>query len=268
MFFTIGTLAFFYLVLVALVAVFQRRLMYFPRCFASKLGEILAAQEGFKGWRNGGGELVGWKLSAAGNTIGSVLILHGNAGCALDRGYLASPIHEAAPLDVYLLEYPGYGSRAGSPSLDSIVNSAEEAFGLLPKDKPIYLVSESIGTGPAAYLAQKHGAQVAGMALLAPYDDLAAVGQRQMPYLPVSLLLRDRFRPSVWLQEYRGPVFILVAGSDEIIPPEFALRLHDRYAGPKRLEVVPGAGHNDVPTQSSLWWQAVLKFWQHPESNG
>jgi pimeloyl-ACP methyl ester carboxylesterase len=101
-----------------------------------------------------------------------------------------------------------------------------------------------------------------GLALLAPYDDLASVGQRQMPYLPVSWLLRDRFTPALWLKDYRGQVMLLVAGADEIIPREFALRLHDGYAGPKRLQVIEGAGHNDVAEQPSIWWQEVLKFWQ------
>jgi uncharacterized protein len=71
-----------------------------------------------------------------------VLITHGNAGCALDRGYLAGPIHEAAPIDVYILEYPGYGARAGSPDKSSLLAAGEEALGLLTNGLPCYLVGE------------------------------------------------------------------------------------------------------------------------------
>jgi len=59
---------------------------------------------------NPAGRIIGWKLSATSPPIASVLIMHGNAGCAIDRDYLAGPIHDAAPVDVYVLEYPGYGS--------------------------------------------------------------------------------------------------------------------------------------------------------------
>ena len=264
MLYTLATVLLFYGVVVAAVGLLQRRLMYFPSRFVSGVGEAIAAQEGFKPWRNAAGDGIGWRLPATGTAVGTVLVMHGNAGCALDRGYLAGPIQQTGLLEVYLLEYPGYGSRGGAPTLESILAAAEEAFGLLPKENPVYLVSESIGTGAAAYLAKMHALQVMGLALIAPYDDLASVGQRQMPYLPVSWLLRDRFTPAAWLKDYQGPVFVLVAGDDQIIPPVFAMRLYDSYAGPKRLQVIPGAGHNDIAAQSSTWWQEVLKFWQHP----
>jgi len=260
------TLVVLYALLLTVVAIFQRRLIYFPERFTAKLGAVLAAQEGFQPWKDESGRIIGWKLPAAGATggasIGTVLIVHGNAGSALNRAYLAKPLHETAALDVYILEYPGYGSREGSPSQQSLLAAAEEAFAALPKTRPTYLVSESLGAGVAAHLAKTHAVQVAGLAMLAPYNDLVSVGQRQMRFLPVSWLLRDRFAPAVWLKDYRGPAVFVVAGADEIIPPEFGKRLHDGYAGPKELQVIQGAGHNDVAGQSAEWWKKVLAFWQ------
>lgn len=240
----------------------QRKLLYYPTRHTVAAAERLAAQEGFVAWRNSGGEIVGWKIPAALPATGSVLIIHGNAGCALDRSYLARPIHEAGGLDVFVLEYPGYGARSGSPSLKSWLAAGEQAFALLPQHKPIYVVSESIGAGVAAHLAKTYPQGVAGMGMFVPYDSLPALAQSRMPLLLPYLFLRDRYQPAEWMKDYRGPVKVVVAERDEIIPAKFGQRLFDSYAGPKQLQVVPDARHNDVAEQPPEWWEGVFAFWQ------
>ena len=249
-------------------AIFQRRLIYFPRTIPPALAEPAAAELGFVPWRNPSGQIIGWKLPATSSPVASVLITHGNAGCAIDRGYLTDPIHDAAPVDVYVLEYPGYGSRAGSPGKRSILAAAEEAFGLLTNGLPKYLVSESIGAGVVCDLAGTHPTEVAGLALFMPYHNLASVAQRKMPWLPAYFLLLDRFNPAEDLKDYRGPVKMVLAGADEIIPMEFGRRLFEGYAGPKNLQIIPGAHHNDIAGQSPAWWQEVFTFWQQTVRRG
>jgi pimeloyl-ACP methyl ester carboxylesterase len=251
-----------YSLFVLAAAIFQRRLIYFPRTIPPALAESAAAELGFVPWRNPSGQIIGWKLPATSSPVASVLITHGNAGCAIDRGYLAGPIHDAAPVDVYVLEYPGYGSRGGSPDKRSILAAAEEAFGLLTNSLPKYLVSESLGAGAACYLARTHPTEVAGLVLFMPYHNLASVAQQKMPLLPAYLLLLDRFNPAECLKDYRGPVKMVLAGADEIIPVESGRRLFEEYPGPKNLQIIPGAHHNDIARQSPAWWKEVFAFWQ------
>ena len=251
-----------YVLFILAAAIFQRRLIYFPRTIPPTLAEPAAAVLGFVPWRNPSGQIIGWKLPATSAPIASVLITHGNAGCAIDRGYLASPIHDAVPVDVYVLEYPGYGSRSGSPDKRSILAAAEEAFGLLTNGLPKYLVSESLGAGVACDLAKTHPTEVAGLVLFMPYHNLASVAQRKMPLLPAYFLLLDRFNPAECLKDYRGPVKIVLAGADEIIPVKSGRRLFEEYQGPKNLQIIPGAHHNDIAGQSPAWWKEVFSFWQ------
>jgi pimeloyl-ACP methyl ester carboxylesterase len=251
-----------YALFVLAAAIFQRRLIYFPTRLTPDQAEQIAADNGFVPWRNPSGQIIGWKLPATSSPIASVLITHGNAGCAIDRGYFAGPIHDAAPVDVYILEYPGYGSREGSPDKRSFLAAGEEAFGLLTDGQPNYLVSESIGAGVACYLARAHSTKIAGLVLFMPYHDLASVAQRKMPLLPAYLLLLDRFNPAECLRDYRGPVKIVLAGADEIIPVESGRRLFEGYPGPKNLQIIPGAHHNDIAEQSPAWWKEVFTFWQ------
>jgi uncharacterized protein len=251
-----------YLLLVLAALIFQRRLIYFPTKIPADLVVHAAAEHGFVPWKNPAGRIIGWKIPAGGTATGSVLIVHGNAGCALGRDYLARPIHDAADVDVFVLEYPGYGARAGSPGKPALLAAGEEALALLPNDRPKYLVSESIGAGVACHLAGAHPRDVAGLLLFAPYHDFATVAQRRMPFLPAYLLLLDRFNPAADLQPYHGPVKMVVAGADEIIPAGSGRRLFDAYHGPKEIQVIPGARHNDIAEQSPDWWKGVFSFWQ------
>jgi uncharacterized protein len=254
-----------YLLLVVAVALLQRRLIFLPTKLTRELAERSAAEKGFVPWQNSAGHVIGWKLPSSEVSSASVMIVHGNAGSATDRDYLARPIHQAAAVDVYVLEYPGYGMRAGSPGITSLLAAADEAFDLIPTNAPVYVVGESLGSGVAAHLAQRTPDRVSGLMLFMPYNNMVAVAQSKMPFLPVSLLLRDRFAPDAWLKEYHGPVKIILAEADEVIPAKFGRRLYDGYAGPKDLQVVPGARHNDVAAQTPAWWKSVFAFWDRAQ---
>jgi uncharacterized protein len=258
-------LAIVYLFIVLAVLIFQRRLIYFPTKIPADVIESVAAEHGFVPWKNAAGQIIGWKIPASGAATGNVLIVHGNAGCALSRDYLAQPIHDAADVDVFVLEYSGYGARPGSPGKKNFFAAAEEAFQLLSTNSPRYVVSESIGAGVACELARNHPAEIAGLALFAPYANLATVAQKQMPFLPAYFLLLDRFNPAECLKSYHGPVKMIIAGADEIIGAASGQHLFDGYVGPKNLQLISGAHHNDIAAQSPAWWREVFAFWRAGE---
>ena len=254
------TIAICYGLLLICGCAWQRKLLYFPTKIPAGDVEQASARSGLEPWRNAAGEIIGWKLAANSTSTGSVLVIHGNGGCALQRGYFAKPIHDAAALDVFILEFPGYGMRSGSPSLKSFLAAAEEAFALLPKDLPVYLVSESLGTGVAAHLAKTHPSEIAGMVMFVPYDSLPSLAQSKMPLLLPYFFLVDRYEPAAWLKDYRGPIKFVLAERDQVIPIKFGQRLVDSYAGPKVLQIIPNAGHDDVGEQSPEWWREVFRF--------
>ena len=256
-----------YIGMLVLFTLLQRYLIYVPTKLTRDYAEEEAARTGFVVWSNRSGQLIGWKSSARSTPVGSILILHGNGGWALNRSYMIKPIHDAALVDVYILEYPGYGAREGSPGEASVLAAAEEAFENLPATIPTYLVSESLGTGVAAHLAQKYPSAVAGIAMFVPYDKLASVAGNHVPFIPAYYLLWDRYDPAEWLKEYHGPVKVIVAGSDEIIPPKLGKQLYESYAGPKVLEVIPWARHSSTTAETADWWKELMAFWQqHPVS--
>ena len=242
-----------YVLMVLLVALFQRHLVFLPTIISMDTARQLAVQRGVVPWLNSKGEIIGWQMAARSPANGSAVIVHGNGGTALRLTDLAASIRNSLNLDVYLLEYPGYGQRGGTPTEATLLAAADEGWETLPTNRPAYVVSESLGTGVAAHLAQKYGAQVAGLLMFVPYDRLASVAQNHYPFLPAYLLLRDRFAPVDWLTDYHGPVKIVLAGEDQIIPIARGQALYDGYQGPKSLQIIPGAGHGDTIEQSPQW---------------
>jgi len=252
-----------YLALCIGCASLQRRMIYFPPACTPQQVQKFAAAHNLERWTSSSGEPIGWKrLSPIQPPAGQVLITHGNAGCAFQCGHYADAIQQAAPLDVFIVEYPGFEIRPASPTERSLDDASDEALQLLATNRPIYLLGESLGTGVACYLAGKHPNEVAGVVLLAPYNKLAAVAQAHMVIIPVALLLRDRFPSEDYLRSYHGAVAMLVGGRDNVVPEKFGRRLYDAYNGPKRLWEFPEDNHGNVMFQSPEMWRQIIDFWK------
>ncbi len=253
--------------LLAFLALSQRSMIYFPSKNTPAILEREASAQGFEPWTNPAGETIGYRSLAATDDPrppAAILITHGNAGYAMHRADYATLLRAAAPgraLSVYILEYPGYGARSSSPSQPAFLAAADEAVALIPDDKPLILLGESIGTGVASATAVAHPDRITGLLLLTPFDSLANVAQHHYPLLPVRWIMRDQYPSEEWLKNYHGPVAIILAGNDTVVPAKFGQKLHDTYAGPKKLIIVDNADHNDLlHTLPAAAWQEALDF--------
>ena len=171
------------------------------------------------------------------------LMMHGNAGQASDRDYVLPCLSEKDSL--YVLEYPGYGSRDGSPSLESMNQAASEAYQLLRSrftNTPVCVLGESIGSGPACALAREKTAPDK-IVLVVPFDSLVPVASGHFPFLPVRFMLRDAWNNVDSLKGYTGPLEIFGAVDDTVIPMEHAQALARQVPG-ARFTAIKG-GHND-----------------------
>jgi uncharacterized protein len=257
-----------YLLICTGCAAFQRRLIYFPPVFTPAQADQMAQAARLERWKNPAGESIGLKRASPRQPAeGSVLITYGNASCAASSARYADAIQSAAAFDVFILEYPGYADRAGSPSQSSLLRAADEAFQMLATNGPVYLVGESLGTGVAAYLAGTHPGKVAGVVLISPYNRLTSVAQYHMPVLPVGLLLVDRFPSEDYLRSYHGPVGMVVDGLDQVVPEKFGRRLYDGYAGPKQLWEFPNGGHATIMEPPEKFWKEAAEFWRTNNSS-
>jgi uncharacterized protein len=196
-----------YLAMLAGCAVFQRRYLYYPTHHSDP--------PGLARWRDGD-RLLGYSREVvAPKNIW--LMMHGNAGQASDRSYALAAF--SASDSVYVLEYPGYGDRPGSPSMQSIDRAATEAYEILRRrlpNTPLGVVGESIGSGPASMLAL-NPRPPAKIVLITPFDVLSRLAADHLPLLPVRFLLRDNWNNIEALRDYQGPLEIFAARDDEVI---------------------------------------------------
>lgn len=265
----VGSLVLGYLLLVLIVAGCQRSMIYYPSQDAEHTLRKEADRVGLEPWLDAEGKLIGWKTPAASKTDGtlSAIVFHGNAGHALHRTYFVDCFKgrgDREPWNVYIFEYPGYGAREGRPSERTIKAAAEAAVKPLVEGnggENIFLVGESLGCGVACHLAGAYPASISGLLLITPFPSLVAVGQHHYPFLPVGILLRDRFENTGSLQNYDGPVAFVRAGQDRIIPPELGRALYDAYDGPKRLWTLDDRSHNTLDYHpAAQWWREVIEF--------
>src|SRR5271170_5111964 len=196
-----------YLAMLAGCTALQRRYVYYPTHHPDP--------PGLARWR-AGDQILGYSREvAAPKNIW--LMMHGNAGQASDRGYALAAF--SAQDSVYLLEYPGYGDRPGTPSMQSINRATTEAYEILSRrfpDTPLCVVGESIGSGPASMLA-RNPRPPAKIVLITPFDVLSRVAADHLPLLPVRLLLRDNWNNIEALRGYQGALGIFAARDHGVI---------------------------------------------------
>lgn len=249
-----------YVAISALAFVFQRRMLYLPT--TTRLPEARITAAGLRYWPSveGSRGLLGSEDPV--DPRGTVIVFHGNAGAAHDRGYYARAL-SSQNLRVILAEYPGYGGRAGRPSENVLVADALETIRLAHREygEPLFLWGESLGGGVVASAAGKTDVPIAGVVFFLTWDSLSNVAQTHYWFLPARWLIRDRYDNADNIQGYEGRVAVVLAEHDEVVPVQHGKRLYDSITATKRLWMFEGARHNEFPVAPELpWWQEVVTF--------
>lgn len=233
------------LLVLALLWVFQRQLIYLPETAApASVGAkdvVLRTDDGL--------ELGAWLVPARTRDRGiAVLVANGNGGNRAGRVPLAQAL-AAEGLTVLLFDYRGYGGNEGSPSERGLARDVRAAQRYLveeagfPPGRVIYY-GESLGAAVVTELATE--IPPGGLVLRSPFVDLASVGRVHYPFLPVGLMLRDRYRLVEDLVKVKAPVAVVYGSRDSVVPPEQSRAVAQAAPTLKEEVEVPGANHNDA----------------------
>ncbi len=187
-----------------------------------------------------------------------VVHFHGNGEQVGHLGWLGSEFKQRG-ISFVAVEYPGYPGAEGSPSEESLLTASEAALNELVKHgvarERIILEGQSVGTGVAVAMAAKGWGRK--LVLLSPYTSLPDVGARAFSWMPVRLLMRDRFDSASRAVDIKVPTLIIHGTDDEVIPFELGKDLAGKIANVKFIEI-PGAHHNDLWEQKQT--AAVFEF--------
>ena len=248
-----------YVLIAAFMYVTQRSHQYFPGhqgLAASTVG--LHGVEDLKLASRDGETLQAWYSPAAPGKA-TILYLHGNGGEIADRAERFAA-YQSEGFGVFFLSYRGYGGSTGSPSETGLVNDALAAHdwlvahGIEPQE--IMLVGESLGSGVAVQLAAER--PVKALALEAPFASAANVAAAVYWWLPVRLLMKDKFDSFAHIGKVKAPLLITHGDLDGVVPLSEGRALFAAANEPKELVVIPGGTHGSIFSPET--WAREMSF--------
>ncbi len=235
-----------YVALLALMFVFQRKLLYFPTPVSEYQLANSAPYTTLDIRTDDGLNLRSWQ-SMGEPEKKTFVFFHGNAGNAADRMPMMEVLLKTGH-SVVLAEYRGYGGNPGKPSEDKLMMDGrllmDEIIKQGVKSRDIILMGRSLGTGIATFLATEY--DVAALVLISPYSSLPEVAAEHYPLFPVSLLMRDRFDNVKKIGKTTAALLIFHGEVDRTIPLPHGLKVYDAAKGNKEFIRLPGRGHNDL----------------------
>ena len=236
----------------ALIWVFQRRLIYLPTQVVPPAGAVLPGAQEVSFETESGLRLAGWFVAGEGSgRRAAAVVFNGNAGNRAFRAPLAAELARAG-LSVLLFDYRGFGGNPGSPSEKGLLADGRAARAYLASredvdDARIVYFGESLGTGVAVALAvESASGGPAVLVLQSPFTSMTDMGRLYYPFLPVRLLLRDRYPVLDRIGRVAAPVLVIAAERDEIVPVGQSRRVYEAAPEPKRWLLIHRAGHNDL----------------------
>lgn len=234
----------------------QRDMMYYPQ-----LTKADVQQTDFGIARNGV-MLNGWLVNIG--KPNAIIYFGGNAERVEEnRDEFAQWFPESS---VYLVPYRGYGASEGTPNEADLLEDALAVFDQVHARQPaapIVVIGRSLGSGVASYVASRR--PVAKLALVTPFDSMADVAQAHYPWLPVRWLVQDRYESKRYLAKYTGPILVIRAGKDQVIPAANTDRLIAALPKTPQIVELPNADHNTIGADSA-YGRALSTFATTPPS--
>jgi hypothetical protein len=187
----------------------------------------------------------------------AVIFGHGNAEL-IDFWPQALKNFNQMGIGLLLVEYPGYGRSAGTPSQQSIARTFVAAYDALVSRKDvdrsrIVLFGRSLGGGAVCDLALQRPS--AALILMSSFTSVSAMAAK---FLVPKFLVRDPFDNLKAVKSYPGPILVIHGRNDRIIPFVHGTRLH--AAAKDGTLIAYEAGHNDCPPDWSQFWKDLALF--------
>lgn len=216
--------------------------------------------------------LAGWHCRAEGDRRGTVVYLHGIAD---NRGSSRGVIQRLTRrgFDVIAYDSRRHGTSAGDFC----------TYGFLEKND-LQAVVSALGPGPVILIGMSLGAAVAlQAAAIEPrittvvaaevFSDLRTIATERAPLLFPGFMIAKAFRlaetrggfavdavsPVEAAKTLRIPVLLIHGAEDRQTSPDHSQRVLAALAGPKRLILLPGVGHNHSLSSPAVW--AEIEQW-------
>ena len=223
-----------YLVLLVFIFFYQRNLLYHPSennyqndTIQFSYDEIfIKVDEKIK--------LKSWIINKNLKKFKTIIFFHGNAGELSNRIYKLNELNKL-DINILLISWRGFSGNKGFPTEKNLYKDAEAAIKWLNskevKNNKIILYGESLGTGVAVEIGKKNTFN--SIILESPFTSMESTAKIYYPYLPVKLLLKDRYNSISKIQSIQTPILIMHGKKDNIVPFSMGKELFEKANNPK-----------------------------------
>jgi len=197
--------------------------------------------------------------------VATIVFFHGNGGNISDVSWLGQRFAKHG-FNVLLFDYRGYGASDGVAGDESALYAdGDAAVAFLVNEKKlrpeqIVLYGHSLGTAVAADVASR--GHFGAVVLESGFSSASSLASSALPWLPrwLHFLGKNRFESARKLTKVKSPILIAHGDPDRTIPTSEAQLLFASANEPKRLLIIPGAGHVPFGSAGEQYLNQVEEF--------
>tara|TARA_Y100000992_G_scaffold249951_1_gene181832 strand:- start:554 stop:1372 length:819 start_codon:yes stop_codon:yes gene_type:complete len=208
-----------YFLILVFLYFYQRNLMYHPNENNYSGDQLSVDIKEIKVETEDKIDLLGWYYEKDIKKYKTILFFHGNAGSLENRIHKINHFRDMN-LNFLIIAWRGFSGNKGKPSEKGLYEDGKSAINWLlnkgVKQENIIIYGESLGTGVATHLAQNKN--FAGVILETPFTSMIDAAKKFYPYIPVKLILKDKFDNKSKIKNIKVPVLIMHGEADQIVP--------------------------------------------------
>ena len=213
-----------------------------------------------------------WPAASGRSDAPAILYLHGARWSLTGQLFRIEELRDFG-FSVLAIDYRGFGKSDGdTPTEKSVYEDAHVAWNWLaarqPDPKRRFIYGHSLGGAVAVDLAASlsradgtatQAPAAAGLIIESSFTTLEDMAKSlTYPWLPVGLLLSQKFDSMSKMAKVKVPVLIVHGAADRFVPARFSEALYQAAAGPKKLLLIDGATHNNSMRTGALQYQHAL----------
>ena len=225
---------FLYFFVLVFLYFYQRNLLYLPNENNYSGDKISVDIQKVKIPTSDNIELLGWYHEKNLKDHKTLVYFHGNAGSLENRIHKLNNFKNMN-INFLIIAWRGFSGNNGKPTEEGLYIDGKSAIDWLIKkgvdEKNLILYGESLGTGVATHLAQNKN--YAGVILETPFTSMIDTAKKFYPYIPVSLLLKDKFENYKKIKNINSPILVMHGEVDQIVPFFMGKKIYELANEPK-----------------------------------
>jgi hypothetical protein len=225
---------FIYFLVLVFLYFYQRNLLYHPNENNYSEDKISVDIENVRIKTSDNIELLGWYHEKNLKDFKTLIFFHGNAGSLENRIHKLNHFRDMN-INFLIIAWRGFSGNNGNPSEQGLYEDGKSAIDWLIKkgvsEKNLILYGESLGTGVATHLAQNKN--FAGVILETPFTSMIDAAKKFYPYIPVKLLLKDKFENYKKIKNINSPILIMHGEADQLVPFSMGEKIYEIANEPK-----------------------------------